>query len=274
MMDEDDRDQSPRMSTFEKILDSPLDYKSMGQYPDTPTSVLPASNRNDGGFPEASYKPPLLLRLRVRSVRKLNPVNVKHFFSAPSVPIATTSAINTTSPPPETKKTTPPPPPPPPPPPAQVHSPFIQVPPPTPPPTPALACSPSVGVPSPVPWPQTSRGPGPPMPPPLPGAGMTGLAPPPPPPPGMGGPAPPPLPGAKGAPPPPPLGSAKSLRPKKVSTKLKRSTQIGNLYRLLKGKVEGSNASGKLGSGRKGPVSAPAGGKQGMADALAEMTKR
>lgn len=49
---------------------------------------------------------------------------------------------------------------------------------------------------------------------------------------------------------------------------------MGNLYRILKGKMEGSGLEGKS-SGRKGgKVSAPAGGKQGMADALAEMTKR
>lgn len=48
---------------------------------------------------------------------------------------------------------------------------------------------------------------------------------------------------------------------------------MGNLYRLLKGKVEGSSLDGKS-SGRKGKIGASASGKQGMADALAEMTKR
>ncbi|KDO75856.1 hypothetical protein CISIN_1g040520mg [Citrus sinensis] len=135
-----------------------------------------------------------------------------------------------------------------------------------------------------------------PPPPPLPQPGMSGAPPatppPPPPPPGTSGatppppplmmnlkgstmPPPPPMPLANGAPPPPPpaLGAGRSLRPKKA-TKLKRSSQMGNLYRLLKGKVEGTELS-KSPSGRKSlGGGAPAGGKQGMADALAEMTKR
>ncbi|GAU47738.1 hypothetical protein TSUD_386970 [Trifolium subterraneum] len=57
---------------------------------------------------------------------------------------------------------------------------------------------------------------------------------------------PPPIPRGNGdaAPPPPPLGAGRSLRPK-ATTKLKRSTQLGNLYRTLKGKVEGSSLNGK-----------------------------
>lgn len=47
---------------------------------------------------------------------------------------------------------------------------------------------------------------------------------------------------------------------------------MGNLYRLLKGKVEGSSLEGK--TPKKGKIGASSGGKQGMADALAEMTKR
>ncbi|XP_075523155.1 uncharacterized protein LOC142555903 isoform X2 [Primulina tabacum] len=98
------------------------------------------------------------------------------------------------------------------------------------------------------------------------------------PPPGMtprNGAQPPTPPMAKGAVPPPPpgLGGAKNLRLMKSASKLKRSSQMGNLYRLLKGKVEGSNVDVKV-SGRKGRVGAASGGKQGMADALAEMTKR
>ncbi|CBI38446.3 unnamed protein product, partial [Vitis vinifera] len=77
-----------------------------------------------------------------------------------------------------------------------------------------------------------------------------------------------------GAPPPPPPGGAKNLRPRKAATKLKRSTQMGNLYRVLKGKVEGSSLQGQSSNGRKGLAGSSAGGKQGMADALAEMTKR
>lgn len=87
---------------------------------------------------------------------------------------------------------------------------------------------------------------------------------------------PPPMPCGNGAaaPPPPPLGAGRSLRPK-ATTKLKRSTQLGNLYRTLKGKVEGSNLNGRSFGGRTNKIGAGStGGKQGMADALAEMTKR
>ncbi|KAM7500820.1 hypothetical protein LguiA_025234 [Lonicera macranthoides] len=144
----------------------------------------------------------------------------------------------------------------------------------------------------PPPPPPTATTSAPPPPPPM--MSSNGTVPPPPPPMSLangGAPAPPPLPmmssngyvssppppisSAKGgAPPPPPgLGGGKSLRPKKV-TKLKRSSQMGNLYRLLKGKVEGSSLNGKI-PGKKGKIgAASAGGKQGMADALAEMTKR
>ncbi|KAJ6402045.1 hypothetical protein OIU84_014173 [Salix udensis] len=88
-------------------------------------------------------------------------------------------------------------------------------------------------------------------------------------------PPPPPVPLGNGAaPPPPPPGAARSLRPKKAQTKLKRSSQMGTLYRVLKGKLEGGNQLTKSPSGRKGPASSSAGGKQGMADALAEITKR
>ncbi|KAL8460383.1 hypothetical protein ACS0TY_032062 [Phlomoides rotata] len=125
-------------------------------------------------------------------------------------------------------------------------------------------------------------------PPPPPPIGRNGAAPPPPPPPsigapkgnGAGPPPPPPLMGAsrgKGAAPPPPPGAPLSLRPNKNATKLKRSSQMGNLYRVLKGKVEGSSLEGKS-SGRKGKIgggaAAAGGGGKGMADALAEMTKR
>ncbi|KAH7532905.1 hypothetical protein FEM48_Zijuj04G0072000 [Ziziphus jujuba var. spinosa] len=75
-------------------------------------------------------------------------------------------------------------------------------------------------------------------------------------------------------PPPPPMGVSKLLRPKKVNNKLKRSSHMGALYRILKGKVEGSSLSGKHSHGKKSHVSGSAGGRQGMADALAEMTKR
>lgn len=72
---------------------------------------------------------------------------------------------------------------------------------------------------------------------------------------------------------PPPLGAAKVLRPKKC-TKLKRSVHMGNMYRLLKAKVEGSSLNGKPSKARKSKVGGSAGENLGMADALAEMTKR
>ncbi|XP_020221527.1 uncharacterized protein At4g04980 [Cajanus cajan] len=87
---------------------------------------------------------------------------------------------------------------------------------------------------------------------------------------------PPPMPRGSGAPaalPPPPPGAGRSLRPK-ATTKLKRSTQLGNLYRTLKGKVEGSSLKGKSSGGRTSAIGAGTSGKQGMADALAEMAKR
>ncbi|KAE9613522.1 hypothetical protein Lalb_Chr05g0218311 [Lupinus albus] len=143
--------------------------------------------------------------------------------------------------------------------------------------------------PSPPPPPQMPMDPGssavatpPPPPPSIPiCSGAAVAAPPPPPPPGplKGGsiPAPPPpaLRGIGGVgPPPPPPGAGRSLRPK-ATTKLKRSTQLGNLYRTLKGKLEGSNLKGKpSGAGRKGAVGGANTGGKGMADALAEMTKR
>ncbi|RZC46465.1 hypothetical protein C5167_039415 [Papaver somniferum] len=118
-----------------------------------------------------------------------------------------------------------------------------------------------------------------PPPPPPPMLQAKGSAPPPPPPPmlqakGSAPPPPPMLQANGGAPPPPPLlGVSKALRPKKANTKLKRSTNMGNLYRLLKGKVEGSSLDGKLSNGKKN-IGSSGGSKQSMADALAEMTKR
>ncbi|XWS19562.1 hypothetical protein CRYUN_Cryun31cG0026100 [Craigia yunnanensis] len=88
-------------------------------------------------------------------------------------------------------------------------------------------------------------------------------------------PASPPMSLANGvAPPPPPPAAAKSLHPKKVNTKLKRSSHMGNLYRVLKGKVEGCPVQGKSCNGKMSGVGSSPSGKQGMADALAEMTKR
>ncbi|KAF3337082.1 formin-like protein 14 [Carex littledalei] len=127
------------------------------------------------------------------------------------------------------------------------------------------------------------KGHAPPPPPPLPGGAQKGHVPPPPPPPGGGpkglAPPPPPPPGGGapslkgGAPPPPPPGNAaRVLRAK--NTKLKRSSQMGNLYRLLKVKVEGSSLKNKTSLGKKSQAASSGSKGQGMADALAEMTKR
>ncbi|WVY94022.1 hypothetical protein V8G54_033110 [Vigna mungo] len=122
--------------------------------------------------------------------------------------------------------------------------------------------------------------PAPSPPPSLPLSSSLALVPPPPPPkPFKIGPAPAPPPsmprgsGAAAPAPPPPPGAGRSLRPK-ATTKLKRSTQLGNLYRTLKGKVEGSSIKGKSSGGRTNAIGAGTSGKQGMAEALAEMTKR
>nr|XP_016481911.1 PREDICTED: protein diaphanous homolog 1-like [Nicotiana tabacum] len=131
--------------------------------------------------------------------------------------------------------------------------------------------------PPPPPPPMTSGNVITPPPPPLPPIGSKGMTPPPPPPPKTSNGAvpapPPPMPMGKGPAPPPPLGFVGVLRVKRAATKLKRSSQMGNLYRLLKSQVEGSSLDSKS-QKRTGKVSASAGGKQGMADALAEMTKR
>jgi len=80
------------------------------------------------------------------------------------------------------------------------------------------------------------------------------------------------------APPPPPPGSiSAALRAKKTAGKLKRSAQMGTLYRHLRDRVEGPcTHGGKRQTGKKPRT--PGGSKseagQGMADALAEMTKR
>ncbi|KAI3905697.1 hypothetical protein MKX01_007189 [Papaver californicum] len=169
---------------------------------------------------------------------------------------------------------TPPPPPPPPPPPMLKVNEFPAPPAPPPvwtstvsalplPPQSMLQEKGSVPPPSPPPM-LNAKGSAPPPPPMLQAKGSAAAPPPP----------PPMLQAKGGAPPPPPLlGVSKALRPKKANTKLKRSTNMGNLYRLLKGKVEGSSLDGKLSNGKKN-IGGSGGSKQSMADALAEMTKR
>ncbi|CAN1284234.1 Uncharacterized protein At4g04980, partial [Linum perenne] len=137
-----------------------------------------------------------------------------------------------------------------------------------PPPPPGLSSNghvPPGPAPPPPPSGSSSKGPAPPPPPP----GSSSKGPPPPPPP-----APPPPPGSASKGPPPPPGVGKMLWPRKGQSKLKRSSQMGNLYRALKGKVEGGNPT-RAKNGRASPNSGNNnGGKQGMADALAEITKR
>ncbi|CAE6136822.1 unnamed protein product [Arabidopsis arenosa] len=77
--------------------------------------------------------------------------------------------------------------------------------------------------------------------------------------------------------PPAPPGSGRSL--KKATSKLRRSAQIANLYWVLKGKLEGRGVEGKTTKASKGKKnvaekSPVKGARSGMADALAEMTKR
>ncbi|CAA0817901.1 Unknown protein [Striga hermonthica] len=163
--------------------------------------------------------------------------------------------------------------PPPPPPPVTQRNTFSPTPPPLPPssPSPNSTLTPP---PPPPPPPMASRNGGPPSPPPPMASKNGGPPPPPPPTKGVRGPLPPPPPPANGGGQPPPPPGSGSLRPRKATTKLKRSSQMGNLYRILKGKVEGSSLDGKS-ARRKGKIgTATVGGKQGMADALAEMTKR
>ncbi|CAN8305558.1 unnamed protein product [Cochlearia groenlandica] len=148
----------------------------------------------------------------------------------------------------------------------------VTPPPPPPPPGKGLAATPP---PPPPPPGKGMAGPPPPpppgkglaaTPPPPPGKGLAATPPPPPPPPGKGmaGPPPPPPPGAIGA--------------KKANSKLKRSTNLGKIYNFLKAKLEGKNPEARTrcaAFGSKGGIgSSPASGKQGMADALAEIAKK
>ncbi|KAL8129729.1 hypothetical protein V2J09_018884 [Rumex salicifolius] len=101
--------------------------------------------------------------------------------------------------------------------------------------------------------------------------------------PGSAPPPPPPVKGKKRQPSPPPGGGMRNVVCSRNKTKLKRSSHMGNMYRNLRGKVEGSCLPGK----RSSPVnknvingnsgnggSVKGGGGTSMADALAEMTKR
>ncbi|KAI9093189.1 hypothetical protein K1719_027203 [Acacia pycnantha] len=93
-------------------------------------------------------------------------------------------------------------------------------------------------------------------------------------------PPPPPMAMTKGAPPPPPpspVGLVKVVRFKKAASKLKRSSQMSALYRHLKDKVEGSSLKAEHGTSPQIKTKLGAshhGGKEGMAEALTEITKR
>eukprot|EP00252_Welwitschia_mirabilis_P008225 TRINITY_DN19964_c0_g2_i1.p1 TRINITY_DN19964_c0_g2~~TRINITY_DN19964_c0_g2_i1.p1 ORF type:complete len:719 (+),score=165.02 TRINITY_DN19964_c0_g2_i1:221-2158(+) len=78
--------------------------------------------------------------------------------------------------------------------------------------------------------------------------------------------------GVKLPPPPPPFGANRSLQ--RSNSKLKRSSQISNLYRGWKRKFEGSAQPGKLSPGRKRVGGGGGGGKGGMAQALEEITRK
>ncbi|XP_048235290.1 uncharacterized protein At4g04980 isoform X3 [Ricinus communis] len=77
-----------------------------------------------------------------------------------------------------------------------------------------------------------------------------------------------------GPPLPPPPGPGKFLPKKKAITKLNRSTQMLNLFRKLKDKMEGSSLAIKSANMRKLQLGGSTGGKAGLAATLAELTKR
>ncbi|GAB2298704.1 hypothetical protein Dimus_032778 [Dionaea muscipula] len=236
--------------------------------------VFPSSTPSSQSPPSMTKKQPVLA-----PIKTLRPIRC----APPPPPPPPSNLSPTPSQPPVAPPL--PPPPPPPSPASNIKSTQLQPPPLLNPPSPPIlpdTTSPTLALPITGP-PPPPRGPaaptlpllstGPP-PPPLP----PGTTHPPPPPPIMNSKGsmpvpPPPMPMKGGAPPPPPLGGARSLRAK-ATTKLKRSSHMGNLYRLLKGKVEGSVSNGKSSQGKKSVGSNSSSGKQSMADALAEMTKR
>ncbi|GAV66162.1 hypothetical protein CFOL_v3_09672, partial [Cephalotus follicularis] len=78
-----------------------------------------------------------------------------------------------------------------------------------------------------------------------------------------------------GPPPPPPPGAGRSLLQKKAATtKLKKSTQMTNLFHKLKEKMEESSIAVRSDGRRRKQLGGSAGGKQGLADSIAELTKR
>lgn len=284
------------------FMESYLDKLQFPSSPRTPTSVLPdiSTTKSANDCLIVASSPPLLLPLRLNAIKKLSPIDVKRL-SIHMYPHVAQQVANNFNQKEESKKASeliqdhvvlvdnpPTPPLSPSPPPLTLSStktplppPPLHIPPPPPPPTSTIHTV--------TPQP---RHPPPPPPPPMTSGDLTILklsppsltpgrpAPPPPPPSLMAPrtipPPPPPMQQKGGAPPPPPLvGGPRTLRAK-ATTKLKRSSQMGSLYRLLKGKVEGSSLDGKSLKRTTSKVGAASGGtgKQGMADALAEMAKR
>nr|GMC83852.1 uncharacterized protein At4g04980 [Ipomoea batatas] len=238
--DENDDSDSSNESEEEALFDSCLDWRyPVSSSPNTPTSVLPEIPNTGIKAHSSSFFMPL----RVEAMGNLKPIDLKRlsFQMLPHVATQESNYViriaNTNSEfieDEEEAKTE-----------EKLDNSAVEVVMPSPPPPPP-PCRNMAAPPAPPPSPMAN-----------------GASPP-----------PPPSPMAKGgSSPPPPPGSpaARNLLAKKP-TKLKRSSQMGNLYRLLKGKIEGSSLDGK--SGRKGNVGSGSGGKQGMADALAEMTKR
>ncbi|KAI3765059.1 hypothetical protein L2E82_15083 [Cichorium intybus] len=289
-------------------MESYLDKLQFPSSPRTPTSVLPdiSTTKSANDCLIVASSPPLLLPLSLNAIKKLSPIDVKRL-SIHMYPHVAQQVANNFNQKEESKKASeviqdhvvlvdnPPTPPlspsPPSPPPLTLSNtkkplptPPLHIPNPPPPPLPPTSTihtvTPQPHHPPPPPPPSmTSRDltvlklspqsltPGRPAPPPPPPSLMAARTIPPP---------PPPMQQKGGAPPPPPLvGGPQTLRAK-ATTKLKRSSQMGSLYRLLKGKVEGSSLDGKSLKRTTSKVGAASGGtgKQGMADALAEMAKR
>ncbi|XP_044484164.1 formin-like protein 5 isoform X3 [Mangifera indica] len=176
--------------------------------------------------------------------------------------------------------------PPPPPPPMPSKGSMQQVPPPPPPPMPSKGSMQHVPPPPPPPMPSKGSMQQVPLPPPPPRPSKGSMQPlpskgsiqPPPPPPvpskGIEPPPAPPLRRGPGPPPPPPLAVARTQNQKGARAKLKRSTLMSNLFRDLKGKMEGTNANVGSAQGRKKQLGGSSGGKEGMADTMAELAKR
>ncbi|KAK6917505.1 hypothetical protein RJ641_018256 [Dillenia turbinata] len=275
--EEDESGQSGDVVMLSLILETTDDEEQEEHSQTRPQLALPNIPLNEAPIatpvPPSPPPPPPLPLTSLKPVQNLPPPPPSFPpFKSPSMMLSNATA----------------PPPPPPPPPSK--SPSVMLPnmaaprPPSPPLKSPPVMLPNVAAPPPPPPPSQSppKSPNgaalqsPPPPPNMPGCRSAFPPPPPPPSKGSGALPPPPLPPTKGgAPPPPPPGAGRNLRAR-ATTKLKRSSHMGNMYRVLKGKLEGSALDGKTSGGKKSQIGAgaPAGGQQGMADALAEITKR